>query len=114
MATLRQSPGSEASPISGWSKNVAASLAAHGFNAIKARVPAQPVELGELQCCFLLHVIEHMRDAAAAGELVTKFAISCRRTPPLSWLVLIISTGSLTSSIELRAMTQNHEAPSGR
>jgi len=51
------------------SSAVARSMEAKGYRVINAMVPPLP-EIDEVDVCYLLHVIEHMRDVSAAEVLL--------------------------------------------
>src|ERR1019366_7788626 len=54
------------------SSSVADKLLSDGFNVIKRFVPPLGTELGKSDVCFMLHVIEHMKDMDTAVRLVSE------------------------------------------
>jgi SAM-dependent methyltransferase len=52
------------------SEAVARHLQGQGISVIRATVPPLPPDLGTFDICFVLHVIEHMRDYSEASALI--------------------------------------------
>lgn len=52
------------------SKPVAASLSDSGYNIVECFVPPLPPGIGSFDVCYMLHVIEHMKDMDAATKLI--------------------------------------------
>ena len=49
---------------------VAARLSSKGYSITEARVPPLPAAVGTYDMCYMLHVIEHMKDMDAATTLI--------------------------------------------
>ena len=52
------------------SKDIAAKLQEAGHCVVRASVPPLPSDLGEFDVCYMLHIIEHLRDMEAAGVVL--------------------------------------------
>jgi 2-polyprenyl-3-methyl-5-hydroxy-6-metoxy-1,4-benzoquinol methylase len=52
------------------SKEVAENLAGKGYSIIRALVPSLPEGIGKFDYCFMLHIIEHMKDMLTAIKLI--------------------------------------------
>ena len=52
------------------SENVATELASRGINIIQAACPPIPLDIGKVDLCFMLHVIEHMKDTDEASNII--------------------------------------------
>lgn len=54
------------------SKSVATSLSAAGHNIVESFVPPLPSSIGRFDVCYMLHVIEHMKDMDVATKLISE------------------------------------------
>jgi hypothetical protein len=71
IATLGRNAGLSYTGIEG-SESVAAHLQAEGFTIVRSYVPPLPPGIEQSQICYMLHVIEHMKTAAEASQLISQ------------------------------------------
>lgn len=72
IAELSRSATLDYSAIEG-SDAVADGLESKGFNVLRGYVPPMPARLASgYRCCFLLHVLEHMKTAVEAAQVVSE------------------------------------------
>ena len=71
IATLTRNAGLAYTGIEG-SGSVAAHLETEGFTIVRSYVPPLPSGIKRSQICFMLHVIEHMKGAAEASQLISQ------------------------------------------
>ena len=58
------------------SDSIADRLENEGFNIVRSCVPPLPPAVTSSQVCFMLHVIEHMKGAAEASQLISQIRIA--------------------------------------
>jgi hypothetical protein len=54
------------------SDSVASRLQGEGYSIVRSYVPPLPTGIKDSQICFMLHVIEHMKGAAEASQLISQ------------------------------------------
>lgn len=71
IAALTRNAGLSYTGIEG-SDSVAARLETEGYTIVRSYVPPLPSVINGFQICFMLHVIEHMKGAAEAAQLISQ------------------------------------------
>ena len=69
--------------------SVASRLQGEGYSIVQSYVPPLPTDIRDSQVCFMLHVIEHMKGAAEASQLICRFITFWMMQAFLSLLALI-------------------------